>query len=618
MDIRPQSRVGRGTVQLVDLLEFAVEQANDGIAIMKFTGNADVPVHIVYANEAIERLSGYSRAELLDPSNPFLRVQPQNRERYDELFAEVRAGNPVHFEIELGGKNKKTWTDIRWSPLRYKDGEVTHYVAVLRDLSDRRRARSERELLYRAIEQAHDGIVIMEVPQGDLQLRRVTYVNDAICKLLKFSREDLVGCGELSRSIFALSPELRQEALSIIGKGGVFEHDVHARCGDGSMRWLHTTAKPVYDESGAIGQITITYADIDEAKKRGDQIALFQSIFSQTSDFIVTTDAKRPSEGGPFITSANPSFAAIAGLEPFDLMGRPLMECFSERNDPAVIAGVCTRLERHQNISVELQVQRPLGQSDLWIELTGNLVRGENARAASWFFIGKDISMRKQGYMQTAQLMTALDLAEEPIAIYAVVGPLQLELQHMNESAAAAGVRVLERMLGDPHQRGRIQNIWTALEEGKSAVRLVRTGENEARQWVTLELRPLNAARGRLSSIVAIEYPVERSLYSDHPDEMATMLALSREILSYDDMEARRDAFVEVLREEMGASALFSRTARTTDVLLRVKENAGYVVMPAGVFFERTTAVALSWSRTIPPRRLTAFRILLETLARSD
>src|SRR5215469_16079669 len=99
----PPFRGDREIVQLVDLLEFAIEEANDGIAIMRFTGDPSVPIRIVYANATIERLSGFSRRQLLDPSNPFLRVQPHNRARYDELLSQVRAGKSVRFEIALGG-----------------------------------------------------------------------------------------------------------------------------------------------------------------------------------------------------------------------------------------------------------------------------------------------------------------------------------------------------------------------------------------------------------------------------------------------------------------------------------------------------------------------------------
>ena len=130
----------------VDLLEFAIEQANDGIAIMRFTGNREVPVRIVYANAAVERLSGFTRQELFQPSNPFFRVQPQNRERYAALFEQVRRGESVLFEIELSGRDRSTQCEIRWTPLQLVTGSVTHYVAVIRDVGERREARLRDEV----------------------------------------------------------------------------------------------------------------------------------------------------------------------------------------------------------------------------------------------------------------------------------------------------------------------------------------------------------------------------------------------------------------------------------------------------------------------------------------
>jgi PAS domain S-box-containing protein len=479
-----------GGVPLVDLLEFAIEQANDGIAIMRFTGDVNVPIRIVYANETIERLSGYSREELLDPSNPFLQVQPQNRALYEANFVDIRAGQPVRFEVELGGKDRSTWMDIRWSPLRYGAGEVTHYVAVLRDITERRRSE---------------------------------------------------------------------------------EH-----------------------------------------------LTLLQSILSETSDFIVIADTTRPSEGGPKVTYANPAFAGFIGLKPDGVVGRELAEFFSPRNDRKLAASVVSRLERHQSIANELLLRRLDDGNDVWIELIGHQVRGEGGRPVSWFLIGKDISVRKQSYAQTVQLMTALDLAEEPIAIYGVIKPLELEMQHMNERATAFDQLLFENVLLDPSQRDWIESVWPALESGRSVNRLVRAAENDPRRWVTLEIRPLGTGKGSLTSIIAIEHGLRFAMYDGQTDGVGTALALSREILRYTDLDARRDAFLEVLHEEWCAKGSFRFTDHLADVVFRVNDRNGFAVMPGGVLFEQSTAVDFSWSENHPPRRLIAMRLFMETLANSD
>lgn len=480
MGTKPLALGVRGTIRLARLLDFAMDQANDGIAIMKFTGNPDTPIRIVYANRSIERISGFSRDELLDPTNPFLRAQPQNRERYDALLQQVRSGKQVRFEIELTGKGRSTWAEIRWSPLRYSDDEVTHYVAVLRDI----------------------------------------------------------------------------------------------------------TAE--------------------------EQLNQFQSVISRTSDFVLTTDAVRASEGGPTITYANPAFSSVVGLPHEHVIGARLATFFSPNNRPRVLRELNGRLDRHEDISHELRLSCASGGHP-WVELSGHTVRDEHGSVKSWVFIGKDISVRKQGYVQTAQLMRALDLADEPIAIYDIAGPLELRLQHTNERAAKLQEPLLEKLLRDPSERERIASIWPSLRAGAIVRLLVRVFEEDTTRWVTLVLQPLKGAHS-MGSLAAIEHCIA-SVGRDSDDNVQTMIAVAREILSYPTRATRREAVLEVLRTEWGAAASIRRTEQRADVVLRPFQRTGEAVMPPGVLFAHEAAVQLTWTDVFPPQRLTALRVFLEAMA---
>jgi PAS domain S-box-containing protein len=603
----------RVPLEFFKLLELAMEQANDGIAIMKFTRDADVPIRIVYANAAIERFSGFSRKELLARSNPFLRAQPQNRARYAALLAQVRAGHAVEFDIELTGKDRSTWAEIRWSPLRFRRREVTHYVAVLRDITKRKQAESERDLLHQAIEQARDGLCILELPSGDPQRRFVSYANDAVCEIMKVSREHILRTG-LADLLFAGAPELQEQATRDIVNGITVDRDLLATLGDATQRWIHVTASPVRAESGRIERVAVTYRDVHDRRRNDEQLALFQSMQSQTSDFIVATDAGRPSQGGPTITYANQAFTVLTGLEFDQIVGRSLLNIFSERNEGRALANIVSRLEHHQRISHELQLRNAQSGTDVWIELSGHHIRDESGRPGSWIFIGNNISARKQSYVQIAQLMTALDVADEPIVIYDVIRPLELTLQHKNARASQSDRPVLETMLESSAQRERIKTAWPALEKGLRVNRLVRvTGPSARQRWVTLELRPVTWGRGKVSSLIAIEHGSRLAVH-DPKDDIAMAIALSREILGYASRGARRDAFFEVLREEWRTQASLGKSEGATDVVLRARHQNGYATMPAGVFFNHAAAVHLTWPAALPARRLTALRIFLETM----
>jgi PAS domain S-box-containing protein len=607
----------RGPLEFFKLLEFAMGQANDGIAIMKFTGDVEVPIRIVYANAAIERFSGFSRKELLARSNPFLRAQPQNRARYEELLKQVRAGNAVQFEIELTGKDRATWAEIRWSPLRFRRNEVTHYVAVLRDITIRKKAESDRDLLHQAIEQARDGLCILELPGGDPHYRFVTYANDAVCDIMRVPREEILRRG-LAELVFAGAPELLDESTTAVVSGVTVDRDFFATLGDGTQRWIHVTASPIRGSSGKVERLAVTYRDVHDRRRNDEQLALFQSVLSQTSDFILAADATRPSQGGPRITYANDAFTVLMGLRFEQIVGRSLLDVLSQRNEGRVLANIVSRLELHQRISHEIQVNNAQNGTDVWIELSGHHVRDESGRAGSWIFIGNNISARKQSYVQIAQLMTALDVADEPIVIYDVMQPLELALQHKNARATESGESIVETMLMCPQQRERIRSAWAALEKGLPVNRLVRVSDGPSRQrWVTLELRPVTWGTGSVSSLITIEHGSRLAVY-DPSDQIAMVMALGREILRYRTRGERRDAFFETLREEWSAQASLSRTDGATDVLLRAHDRTGYAVMPAGLFFNHAASVHLTWSKAIPPRRLTALRIFLEMLAGHD
>jgi PAS domain S-box-containing protein len=263
----------RSSARLADLLEFAIEQANDGIAIMEFTSDSDVPMRIVYANETLERFTGFTREELLRPSNPLLKTQPQNRARYDELLRQVRAGKSVRFEIELTGKDRGTWCEIRWSPLRYKGGEVTHYVAVLRDITEQRRAQAEREVLYRAIEASSDFVAMCGAGKPSEGGPHITYANGAFRHAMGYAADEIIGMSY--RRLLAPDNAWRvmQQIEQMFEVSRPIEKEVRLIRRDGSIFWAEVTAYPVRGE-GMNAHWFVLARDISSRKETLRNIAL--------------------------------------------------------------------------------------------------------------------------------------------------------------------------------------------------------------------------------------------------------------------------------------------------------------------------------------------------------
>ena len=131
------------------LLRRAIESADNGIALVDAHA-PDLP--LVYVNPAFERITGYTASEVLGRNCRFL----QGPERAQEALEEVRAAITDQRETRVMLRNYRRdgqlfFNQFSLAPVRGDDGELTHFVGVLNDVSERQRF--EADLAYQA---SHD------------------------------------------------------------------------------------------------------------------------------------------------------------------------------------------------------------------------------------------------------------------------------------------------------------------------------------------------------------------------------------------------------------------------------------------------------------------------------
>jgi diguanylate cyclase (GGDEF)-like protein/PAS domain S-box-containing protein len=91
---------------------------------------------IAYANPAFERLTGYSGAELAGRSTRLLHGDDVDQPGVSELVAAVREQREGHAVLRHYRKDGAMfWNDVYVSPVRDEDGEVTHFVSFMHDIT---------------------------------------------------------------------------------------------------------------------------------------------------------------------------------------------------------------------------------------------------------------------------------------------------------------------------------------------------------------------------------------------------------------------------------------------------------------------------------------------------
>lgn len=106
----------------------AVEHAADSVLV------TDSAFHIVYANPAFTRLTGYSASEVMGHTPAFLQGPQTERAVIDRLHNAIERGE-VFEGRTVNYRKDGTSFDIAWTvaPVTDAHGAATHYVTVQRE-----------------------------------------------------------------------------------------------------------------------------------------------------------------------------------------------------------------------------------------------------------------------------------------------------------------------------------------------------------------------------------------------------------------------------------------------------------------------------------------------------
>ena len=123
------------------LLETCLAHVNDIIIVTEAEPLDEPGPRIVYVNEAFERLTGYTRAEALGRSPRFLQGPATSRETLDLIRRHMQRWQATQCELVNYTKDgREFWIELDITPIADERGWYTHWVAVERDITNRKLA----------------------------------------------------------------------------------------------------------------------------------------------------------------------------------------------------------------------------------------------------------------------------------------------------------------------------------------------------------------------------------------------------------------------------------------------------------------------------------------------
>lgn len=125
------------------LLETAVSRLNDIVIVAKVKPGQPEP-EIVFVNNAFVRHTGNSREEAIGNSLNFLWGAHSHSPEIAKIRSSIKALQPVRTEMRSYTRDgRERWVEIDITPIANAAGKYTHWVAVERDVTERKQQQQE-------------------------------------------------------------------------------------------------------------------------------------------------------------------------------------------------------------------------------------------------------------------------------------------------------------------------------------------------------------------------------------------------------------------------------------------------------------------------------------------
>jgi len=128
--------------ETVSLLSSAVEQSKESIVITN--AELDLPgPGIIFVNPAFTKMTGYTASDVIGKTPRILQGPRTDRTVLDRLRQNLEGGGAFEGET-VNYRKDGTEFDLEWqiAPIRNADGQVTHFVAIQRDITARKQLES--------------------------------------------------------------------------------------------------------------------------------------------------------------------------------------------------------------------------------------------------------------------------------------------------------------------------------------------------------------------------------------------------------------------------------------------------------------------------------------------
>lgn len=336
-------------------------------------------------NSGAEHIKGYLAGEVIGRPISLFYVPEDIRNGIPENNLQMAAQNG-HFETE-GWRIRKNgtlfWANIVITALKDEQGQLSGYSKITRDITERKKANDQVELLSLLINRSNDAIYTVDAGF------KIQSWNRGAAQLYGYTDAEVLGKDSNTILNTDIGPEEINDILKKMSEQEYWSGELRRKTKDGRNICVYSSNTVIRSSSGDIIGYTSVSFDITEQKKLKQQVNHLVNLIEQSSEAIISRGIDRR------LISWNKGAEDLFGYSRQEAIGKTPNELGFIQLPPEEMAVIEQELLKHGHWKTERAFYHKNGTLFYGL-VTANAIRDEQNEITSLSFVIQDITLRKK------------------------------------------------------------------------------------------------------------------------------------------------------------------------------------------------------------------------------
>jgi PAS domain S-box-containing protein len=345
---------------------------------------------VIWTNEAFEKITGFNfndvagkrlRDVIVGDSPSGNATNP-----IDEYYDLIKTKKSYSLHVYATRKDgKQIWLSLLTSVVYDEEGEVEKYIRVISDITTRKTAQKDLEILSFAARKSPTGMLSRDADGV------VIWMNEAMESITGYTLAEMEGkrfgtvlIGEgTDRSVF-------DAAVKAVAEKRPYNCELLIYKKDRTPVWVDMSNSPLFNDAGEVERQVTTMLDVTERKKAESEAKLLSLVASNTTSGVVINNSAGEIEW------VNHAFESITGFKFADVKDKHLGDILQgELTDMSIIQKGRELSKNKKSFEVDLLGYRKDG-TPIWVTVINSVIVNKEGEVDKYIEVVIDISSKKK------------------------------------------------------------------------------------------------------------------------------------------------------------------------------------------------------------------------------